>query len=262
MHRMRDKRAPAADVLVARIAARQHGVVSVAQLAEAGIGRSGIARRVEAGRLHRIHRGVYAVGHPGLCDQGRWMAAVLACGEGSVLSHRSAAALWALLPARGGPVDVTIPSSNGRARRAGIRLHRSPSLTDAATTHQKRIAVTTPARTITDLRRVAPPNQVRKAIRQAEFLDLDLAEMPSDRTNSELERLFLALLRRHRLPGPRSTRGSVPTRSTSSGAPSAWSSRPTAGRPIAAARPSRTTVSASSACMRSASACVVSPTRR
>ena len=130
------------------------------------------------------------------------MAAVLALGKGAVLSHRSAAELWTLLPARGGLVDVTVPSASGRARRADLRLHRSPLLQAADTTRHRRIAVTTPVRTIIDLRRVAGPEEARKAIRQAEFLDLDLAGIGSDHTNSELERLFLALCRRHRFPLP------------------------------------------------------------
>ena len=89
------------------------------------------------------------------------MAAVLACGDGAALSHRSAAALWELLPTRPGPVHVTIPTHAGRSRRAGIRLHRSPSLPDAATTHERRIAVTTPARTLADLQRSVAPHLYR-----------------------------------------------------------------------------------------------------
>jgi hypothetical protein len=68
-------------------------VVSFAQLLGAGLTPSMIKRRVQAGRLHRIHRGVYAVGNPNLTREGHWMAAVLACGEGAVLSHGSAACL-------------------------------------------------------------------------------------------------------------------------------------------------------------------------
>jgi hypothetical protein len=85
------------DAVAARIAARQHGVISLAQLNHAGISQRGASRRL--GRQpYRIHRGVFAVGHPGLSREGRWMAAVLACGEGAVLSHRSAAAHWGFAP--------------------------------------------------------------------------------------------------------------------------------------------------------------------
>src|SRR5688500_4880303 len=98
---MREKSANP-DGAVAAIAARQHGVVTLTQLNQAGIDRSGVSRRLRAGRLHRIHRGVYAVGHRALSNHGRWMAAVLACGPGAVLSHRAAAELWRLLePAAG-----------------------------------------------------------------------------------------------------------------------------------------------------------------
>ena len=86
----------AVDAEIARLAERQHGVVATRQLAALGLARGGVARRAQAGRLHRIHRGVYAVGHPVLTVDGRRMAAVLAAGPGAVLSHRSAAALWDL----------------------------------------------------------------------------------------------------------------------------------------------------------------------
>jgi predicted transcriptional regulator of viral defense system len=94
---MREKSA-SPDHAAARVAGRQHGVVSVGQLAVTGLTHDSIRRRVEAGRLHRIHRGVYAVGHRALSMEGVWMAAVLACGGGAALSHRSAAALWRMLP--------------------------------------------------------------------------------------------------------------------------------------------------------------------
>src|SRR5687768_3070443 len=84
------------DVRLAARAAEQHGVVSRAQLLELGFSRRAIARRLASGRLHRRYAGVYAVGHDRLSREGRWMAAVLACGPDAVLSHRSAAALWGL----------------------------------------------------------------------------------------------------------------------------------------------------------------------
>src|SRR5207247_11204601 len=100
---MRDKRVEGPDAAIARIAARQHGVVTVGQLRAAGLDRNAVGRRLAAGRLHRVYRGVYAVGHAGLSDEGRWTAAVLACGEGAVLSHRSAAELLRLLEPADGP---------------------------------------------------------------------------------------------------------------------------------------------------------------
>ncbi len=116
------------DARVAKIAARQHGVVTAEQLREVGIDKSGVSRRVKSGRLHRLHRGVYAVGHSAPSHHRRWIAAVLACGEGAVLSHHSAAALWELLRPIRGPVHVSVPTSAGLRKRRGIHLHRCPSL--------------------------------------------------------------------------------------------------------------------------------------
>jgi very-short-patch-repair endonuclease len=201
-HRMRAKGAPA-DATIAEVAARQHGVVTTAQLAAVGTYHSGITRRLESGRLHRIHRGVYAVGHRGLSTEGRWLAAVLACGDGAVLSYRSAAASWGLLPVPMGPVDVTVGGSGGRRRRPGIRRHRARSLKTADVTRRAEIPVTTPARTIADLRRVSSPAQLRRAIREAAVLGLALdTTVDAEPTRSELEYRFLRLCRRHRLPMP------------------------------------------------------------
>jgi putative AbiEi antitoxin of type IV toxin-antitoxin system len=191
------------DQIIARIAARQHGVISYAQLLWAGLSPSGISRRVQAGRLHWIHRGVYAVGHRRVTIEGRWMAAVLACGPGAALSHRSAAELWGLLTPRP-QVHVTAPVRGGRRRQRGIHLHRSPSL-PSATTWRRGIAVITPARTITDLRRVLEPAEVDEAIAQAEVMRLPIGHHPGslhEPTRSELERAFLRLCRRNALPKP------------------------------------------------------------
>jgi predicted transcriptional regulator of viral defense system len=105
---------------VARIARRQHGVIRLNQLLWAGLTHAAVRRRVAAGHLHRLYRGVYAVGHTDLRREGRWIAAVFACGEGAVLSHRSAAALWKFSPTCPQLIDVTVPGTNGRARRKGI----------------------------------------------------------------------------------------------------------------------------------------------
>jgi predicted transcriptional regulator of viral defense system len=162
------------DRAIARIAARQHGVASIRQLHAAGLSGNSVLNRIRAGRLHRIHRGVYAVGYRGASHQSRWMAAVLACGAGAALSHRSAAAHWGLLPPVDGRVDVSVSTRGGRAARVGIRLHRSRSLTSALVVKREGIPVTTPARTIADLRRVAPAWQWRRAVRQAEIRGLKL----------------------------------------------------------------------------------------
>jgi very-short-patch-repair endonuclease len=202
------------DAQIARIAARQHGVISREQLERLGIGRQSITRRVQARRLHRIHRSVFAVGHRGLSREGRWLAAVLACGPGAALSHLSAGWLWGMLRPRRDPnadpvarqpdrgiAHVTVPGE-GKSRR-GIRVHRSRTLSSAQVTSQLGIPVTTPSRTLIDLRRTLPQPQFAAALHQAEFLRLPIgSELEPDGTRSELEARFLSLCRRHRLPKP------------------------------------------------------------
>lgn len=198
---MREK--GARDRRIARIAGRQHGAVSTAQLRQAGLDNAAVGRRVRSGRLHKLHRGVYAVGHIAPSDERRWMAAVLALSEGAVLSHRSAAALWELLPPTDGVVDVSLPSRGGRKRRQGIRIHRPESLQPQETTRRSGIPVTSPARTLADLRTAAPAHELRRAIRQADFLGLPTGpDVEVDKTRSELERRFLWLCRRYCLPTP------------------------------------------------------------
>lgn len=109
--------------LLAEIARRQFGVVSVAQLLECGFSRQGIARAAAAGQLYRIHRGVYSVGHRANDQNAYWMAAALSCGPAAVVSHRSGAEVFGMLKARRGMVDVSVPGRSGRHRRT-IRVHR------------------------------------------------------------------------------------------------------------------------------------------
>jgi very-short-patch-repair endonuclease len=179
-------------------------VITTDQLYRAGVDKSGIGRRVRAGRLHRVHRGVYAVGHEGLGSKGRWKAAVLACGVGAALSHRSAAELWAMLEPAGGAIQVTVPVAGGRARREGIRIHRHPSLSRAEITIRGGIAVTRPGRTLADLRPTVSAGEFRLAVRQAEIrgLPFDARGLVPDGTSSELERMFIGLCRRENLPVP------------------------------------------------------------
>lgn len=198
-----DAKSASPDWHVSDIAAKQYGVVSTAQLRECGVTRDAIRRRVEAGRLHRLHQGVYAVGFAGPSPEGRWMAAILASGQGAVLSHGSAAAHWGLLRPVLGPVDVSLPTQAGRRRRDGIRLHRRVALGPDQITRHKGIPITTPAVTVADLRGAVPPRLARRARRQAEMLGMSLgAGVESDRTRSDLERDFLRLCRRHNLPIP------------------------------------------------------------
>jgi very-short-patch-repair endonuclease len=201
---MRDKPAKG-DLVIARIAARQHGVVSAAQLRGAGLGREAVRRRTKTGRLHPLHRGVYAVGYIKLTFEGRCMAAVLALGDGAAVSHRSAAALWRMLPPHDGPIEVTVPGGGGRERRKGIRIHRSSAFTVGVSILRDGIRVTKAPRTLQDLHRGVSEETYRSAVRRA----LDLRLISSDQlrsedelTRSELERIFRGICRRHRLPQP------------------------------------------------------------
>jgi hypothetical protein len=167
---------------------------------------------------------VYAVGHPGLSPEGRWLAAVLACGAGAVLSHQSAAALWDLRPTSRAAIDVTAPS---RHRRRGVDLHRSRCLAPEQRTERSQIPCTTVARTLVDLAGVLERTGIEGAWRRAEMLALLdvhavksalepsrgrrgagvirslLAESGVDEiTRSELEERFLALCDHASLPRP------------------------------------------------------------
>jgi hypothetical protein len=129
---------------------------------------------------------------------------------GAALSHRSAAELWSLLSPRHGPVDVSIYGDGGRARRRDVRLHRSQLLLHDAVTSRNGIPVTNPAKTIVDLRRASAgrrrliaPRELRRAIRQANFLGLPVDdEAQRERSRSDLELDFLAFCRRFGLPPP------------------------------------------------------------
>ncbi len=129
---------------------------------------------------------------------------------GASLSHRSAAESWGLLRPRGGPVDVSVHGDGGRARRSGIRLHRSATLLPASVTIRGGIPTTTPARTISDLRRASAgarglltSTELRRAIRQANVFGLPLDEHDRKvRERSDLEEAFIVLCRRYRLPMP------------------------------------------------------------
>jgi very-short-patch-repair endonuclease len=197
-----DEKPATPGLLVARLARRQHGVVTTEQLLAAGLSKDAIHKRARSGALHRIHRCVYAVGHRGLGNEGRWLAAVLALGDEAVLSHRSGAEFLRLLEPRPGPVDVTVVGRGGREQRTGIRIHRSSSLQEKDVIRRDGIRVTAPARTLVDLRRVVPATEFRRALRQAEVLGYGLGGVEGDRTRSELEYRFLRLCRRHRLPLP------------------------------------------------------------
>jgi hypothetical protein len=210
-------------IRAAEIAAAQWGVVARAQLTAIGVPARTVDSWVRAERLHVLHRGVYAVGHRVLRVEGRRLAAVLACGPGAALSHRSAADHWGLLRTERTRVDVTTP----RTRRAipGIDLHRSRSLDARDTTTHEAIPITTVARTLLDVAATVRHQRLERALAQAERLQLydhgaitDVLERANGHrgrtalaravrsepklTRSELEAKFLRLVRRAGLPEP------------------------------------------------------------
>lgn len=215
------------DRWLAKLADEQHGVVGRGQLLELGLSEEGIEGRLRTGRLHRLHAGVYAVGHRVTPREGQWMAAVLASGPGAVLSHRSAAALWMIRPSSRSIVDITTP----RKSRSwdGIRRHHKALPADEVMI-EERIPVTTVPRTILDLAATESVDVVGNLLRESEYRRLydrlslwdlverypgrrgvrkvwaaleRLKEEPSGRRRSRLEERFAPFLRRHRLPQPR-----------------------------------------------------------
>ena len=175
---------PARGPSIARLAGRQHGVVARTQLGVLGLDRSAIRRRVRAGTLHPVHDGrVYAIGCDPLSVSGRYLAAVMACGTGAVLSHRSAADLWGLRP-NSWWLDVT--ATRGKNRIQGIEVHSTRMLTPQDFTVHEAIPVTTVARTLLDLSAVVRPQELAKAIDRAERLrlfDLKAVTEVLDRAN-------------------------------------------------------------------------------
>lgn len=142
---MRDREATAA---IRALAERQHGIVARRQLLELGVGLGAIQRRREGGILVPMFRGVFALGHRRIGQRGRWMAAVLVCGPGAVLSHGSAAQLWGLRGSRG-PIEVL--RGSGGARHAGIRVRQTRSLKLDEMTEEAGIPVTSVERTLLDM---------------------------------------------------------------------------------------------------------------
>jgi very-short-patch-repair endonuclease len=136
-----------------------------------GFSTEAIDHRLETGRLHPVARAVYAVGRPGLTPHGRWMAAVLACGEGAVLSHRSAAELWGIGREWEGRIDVSIPRRSRLARR-GIKVRCRPSLPSGSVTCRFRIPVTNPVQTLIDLATELKPLRLERAVNEADVRDL------------------------------------------------------------------------------------------
>jgi len=211
------------DQAVAALAERQHGVIATWQLIAIGLCHDAIRYRTKAGRLHRIHHGVYAVGHRKLTRQGHWMAAVLAYGPDAVLSHRTAAALWGIGQSSW-KIDVTTP--HGNRGRAQIRAHRAVLHSEDIAVREG-IPVTSVARTILDLAAQLSQDSLTRLIEESDrrelfdlrALDRAIARRPrvagvvrlravltayrgTADTRSRLERDFRALIARAGLPEP------------------------------------------------------------
>jgi very-short-patch-repair endonuclease len=209
---------------LADLADRQHGVVARDQLRERGWSDTAIHRAVAEGRLRRMHLGVYAVGHRSLRVEGRWLGAVLACGPGAALSHRSAAALWELHRSDRDQIDVIGLRRRGTVDPV-IDLHRTRRLEPRGVTMHRGVRVTGVARTLVDLAGVVEQSVLERVLAQAEVLGLydhgaliDALDRSNGRrgaralraaisaaptmTRSELERRFLRLCARHDIPRP------------------------------------------------------------
>jgi very-short-patch-repair endonuclease/predicted transcriptional regulator of viral defense system len=212
-------------VAVAALAGRQHGVVGLRQLLALGLSKNAISRRVATGGLHRLHRGVYAAGHIALTPRSRHLAAVLACGQGALLSHRSAAWLWGVLRFSS---KIEVTAVRPKVDRDGVTVHRSRRIHAADRAVVDAIPVTSVARTLVDLADVLSEARLADAVHEAEVLRLfdlraleeTLARVGGRRgrhrlrriladwvddptfTRSEAERLLLDLIRTYGLPTP------------------------------------------------------------
>lgn len=219
---------PPLDGAIAALGARQNAVFHLVQLLDLGLTADMVRQRARAGRLHRIYRCVYSlVPNSLLTRKGRYMAAVLACGPGALLSHRSAAALHGLRQSDATKIDVTVPVRSHR-RHGGLLIHRSTTLSAADVTVVDGIPCTSVARTLFDLSEVVPRRQTERAFDQAEVegvlnlravqdvlgrnptrrgarvIPAVLAEhyVGSTLTESELEEAMLELSRAAHLPPP------------------------------------------------------------
>lgn len=172
-----------------------------------GYSRSAVKRAVAAGRLHPLYRGVFAVGRTDLSLHGQCLAAVLACGPRSLLSHYSAAWLWGLSPTQPVPIHVTTPVA--RSIRPPIRLHLSRTLSDADRRLQDNVPLTSVARTLLDQAALLSDHWLRRLLKRSEELELfDLAAvhdvLERNRGHRGTARLRLALALYEPLPFTRS----------------------------------------------------------
>jgi Protein of unknown function (DUF559) len=182
------------DTRVAAIAGRQHGVIKRRQLLAAGLTDSAVCRRVERGLLHRVFIAVYAVGHPALSRESRWMAAALAGGQGAALSHLSAAGLLGIWR---GPVppDADVVAPRGPRSEPGLRIHRCRRLDGADVTVVDGIPVTTVPRTLIDLSDSLDAMQLANLIHEAAYrrcFDLRATRTAIERANGRRNLAVLA----------------------------------------------------------------------
>src|SRR3954451_16119681 len=205
-----------------RLAKAQHWAIARVQLLGLGFTPADIRHRLAKGRLHPIWPGIYAVDRPDLTQEGRFSAAVLACGAGAVLSHLSAAILWGLIRVRARMIEVSVPL-NRNPRRKGIKVHRRKIIDP---TRHKGIPVTTPTQTLLDVALRLNGEQYERAVNEAANRDLidpeelraaldTLGPLPGIRplrqlldrdtyicTETELEQRFVPIARRAGLPKP------------------------------------------------------------
>lgn len=182
------------------LAGRQHGIVTRRDLLGLGFTPEAIQHRLAKGRLHRVGRGIYAVGWPNLTRERRWMAAVLACGEGAALSHRSAASLWKIGTERDGVVEVSV-RRRCEHRRHGLLVRSRPSLAEHELVEHEGIPVTHPVQTLVDLATEVGPMQLERAVNEADKHDLvspeELREALEDFKGEPGVRALRALLDQH-----------------------------------------------------------------
>jgi very-short-patch-repair endonuclease len=216
-----------AQKLAWRLARRQRWVITRRQLIALGFTLPEIRHRIDIGRLHPIHTGVYAVGRRELTREGYFIAAVLACGLDAALSHDSSAEHWEIRPRHRGPIHVSLPAGATNPRRPGVNAHRRVNM---ETTLRKRIPVTTPACTIVDIAPGLTEEQLERTVNEAANRDLvdpeglvrAVARMPGRRgarkvirlldrhtyvvTDTRLEQRMLRIVREAGLPVPETQR--------------------------------------------------------
>jgi predicted transcriptional regulator of viral defense system len=158
---------------LAELARRQHGVVSIRQLEQLfGYSRAGVNHLVGSGKLHVVHRGVYAVGHMDLSQRGRALAAVLGVGPGALLSYRSAGWLWGIWRGAPEPLEVTAFVPRHHAAPRGVVRHRARNLDEVDRAMVEGIPVTSVARTQLDLAWKTRGDQLGRVLARSEELGL------------------------------------------------------------------------------------------